>query len=84
MSEQRNLIESTIVRSEKATGTPMSAIELATEFAKLSPAERVDHLVKIDDDLKRTDFADARAAARFHSYRRRLELTHKRLSAIDR
>jgi hypothetical protein len=84
MNDGRNFIEQTLARSEMVTGKQMSEAELATEFARLSPVERVDHLMKIDGDLKATDFPTPREAARFHTYYRRLKSAHENLRAIDR
>jgi hypothetical protein len=84
MTDKRNFIEQTLSRSEMVTGKPMSEAELATEFARLGPVERVDHLMRIDGDLKGTDFPTPREAARFHTYYRRLKSAHQQLQAVQR
>jgi hypothetical protein len=83
MEDKRNFIEYTQARAEKATGRALSPSELASEFTKVSPAERVDHLVRIDGDLRDANLS-LNEAAKFHAFRRALNSTHERLRSIDR
>lgn len=83
MADERNFIEQTLERSELVTGREMSPSELSTEFSKLTPTERVDHLTRISGDLKGANLS-VREAARLHSYHRGLKSTHEKLRSIDR
>jgi len=83
MEDNRNFIDYTLARSAKATGRELSPSELADEFKKISPAARVDHLVRIDGDLGASELS-VEKAAKFHAYRRALNNVHKSLTDIDR
>lgn len=83
MADERNFIEHTLVRSELITGREMLPSELSTEFAKLGPTERVDHLTRISGDLEGTNLS-VREAARFHAYYRGLKSAHENLRKINR
>ena len=76
-----DFIEDTLKTSELARGRQLSPNELAIEFAKLSPTDRVFNLMKMEDG---DAFSTPREAARRHIYERALKETHKRLQAIDR
>jgi hypothetical protein len=83
MADEQNYIEQTLVRSELITGREMLPSELSSEFSKLGSAERVDHLARIDRDLKGVHLS-LNEAARLHAYHRGLKSTHERLRRIDR
>lgn len=76
-----DFIEDTLKTSELARGKRLSPNELAIEFAKLSPDDRVFNLKKMEDG---DAFSTPRQAARRHIYERALKETHERLRKIDR
>lgn len=81
MTDERDFIDHTLKTSELVTGKRLSPSELAIEFAKLSPADRVFNLMKMEDS---DAFSSPREAARRHIYERALKETHERLRKIDR
>lgn len=83
MEDNRNFIEYIQARAAKTAGRELSPSELADEFKKVGPAERVDHLVKIDGDLGASNLSIEKAA-KFHAYRRALNNVHRSLTDIDR
>ena len=81
MSDEQNFIDYTLENAELATGKRLSPNELAIEFAKLSPTDRVFNLMK----MKNSDaFSTPREAVKRHVYERALKDTHERLRKIDR
>jgi hypothetical protein len=81
MKDENDFIKYHIAKSEKITGRQISPSELATEFAKLGPSERVDHLMKMENS---DEYVDAREASKRYVYEHLLNETHKKLRAIGR
>jgi hypothetical protein len=81
MTDEQNFIEHKLVEAEEITGRRLSPDELATEFAKLGPTDRVHYLMK----MKNSDaFSTPREASRRHVYERALKNVHEKLRAIQR
>jgi hypothetical protein len=80
----RNFIDYTLARAElKNKDHVMTPAELASEFAKLGPSDRIDHLMAIGGDLEGT-ILSVKEAAEIHAYRRALRNTHDNLTKINR
>jgi hypothetical protein len=81
MNDEKDFIEFKLAEAEEITGRQLSASELATEFAKLGPSDRVHYLMK----MKNSDaYVDARTASKRYVYEHMLRETHKKLRDIQR
>jgi len=82
MSNDQNFIDQTLTRTQLIEGREASPDEMAQHFAKLNMAERVDHLERLQGELK--EYSSPREAARYSKYKRALHGMHVRLNKVGR
>lgn len=87
-TDDRDYVEKQIQRYQHSTGRKPSAQDLATEFAKITPMQRISELDDIDRELKKRSgplsLAEAAEEMRYSEYVNALRGTHEKLRKVGR
>lgn len=82
MSDDRNFIDKTLSRYRNVNGSDAAPEDMAREFAKLGPADRVENLEMLEGEMR--EYSGPEEAAKYYAHVRAIRSTHEKLRKADR